>query len=301
MQFDKGVYTVIPTFFLQDSNAVDIDSIIRHIEYQIISGIKNIVLLGTTSETPTLTDNEKLFIVNNVWNRFKNQINIIVGISGNNTTKVIETANIFRNISHALMLTVPYYNKPSQEGIFLHFSKIVSNLDDISIMLYNIPSRCGVNMEPWVIAKLNKEYPNIKAIKEASGSIDQVSKILNLCDITVLSGDDKLTLPMLAVGAKGVVSVASNVVPNAMINLVENFFSNNLEGAINYHRELYPLFETLFIEPNPVPLKYIINKLNQNIDSFVRLPLVNISNQNNMDKLNTVTNSLINFSSYSME
>lgn len=273
MQFDKGVYTVIPTIFTSD-NTVDYQSILNLVQYQINSGIKNIVLLGTTSETPTLTLDERLLIAKSVWDKFKGEVNIIVGLGGNNTIKVREEAQLFRDVCNALMLTVPYYNKPTQYGLLEHFRTIINSLDDTSVMLYNIPSRTGINMDPEVIAELFNTFDTVKAVKEASGSLDQVSKILSLCQITVLSGDDSLTLPMLSIGAKGVVSVAANVAPRKIKSLVDSFFQGNVLKAAELHRELYLLFKLLFIESNPVPLKYLLYKLHIINSPRVRLPLV---------------------------
>ncbi len=276
MQFDKGVYTVIPTIFTQD-NYVDYNSVSKLIQHQINFGIKNIVLLGTTSETPTLSMDEKQKLVDLVWDKFRSEVNIIVGLGGNNTSKVVEEAQLYKNKSNALMLTVPYYNKPSQLGILEHFKTIISTLHDTSILLYNIPSRTGINMSPEVIAELYNTFDNVKAIKEASGSLDQVSKIMSLCDITVLSGDDGLTLPMLSLGARGVVSVAANLAPREIKALVDTFMQGKVEVAAEINKRLYELFKLLFIESNPCPLKYLLYKFKMSPLDNVRLPLVSIS------------------------
>jgi len=276
MKFDYGVYSVIPTLF--DNNKVDLISIKNLITFQIKSGIKNIVLLGTTSETPTLDDNEQQDIAKFVWENFRDKVNIIIGIGGNNTKSTIENGIKLKEYCNSFMVTVPYYNKPSQVGIYQHFLTISKFFYDKSIMLYNVPSRCGVSMSPEIVAELFKANSNIKAIKEASGNVNNSIQILKLCDIVVLSGDDSLTLPILSIGGKGVVSVASNIVPKKITSLVHKFLNNELSEAIKINLELFNLFKNLFIDTNPVPLKYMLKQLGLCKDCSVRLPLVEIEN-----------------------
>jgi 4-hydroxy-tetrahydrodipicolinate synthase len=286
MQFNPGVYTVIPTFF-RDSG-VDLDQLVSSIQYQIESGIKNIVLLGTTSETPTLDEKEQESIVKTAWKHFNGTVNIIVGIGGNNTKTTLENGFKFKDYCDAVMVTVPYYNKPSQEGIYQHFSTIAQLLGDKPIMMYNIPSRTCVSMNPEIIAKLYNSFDNIKAIKEASGSISQALEIKNLCDIVILSGDDSLTLPLMSVGCEGVVSVASNLFPKHILSLVNIYRSNNLSLATKLNKGLYPLFKNLFIDTNPVPLKYLMVRYNLATDDSVRLPLVKIQSEEVKNTLNEI-------------
>ena len=191
------------------------------------------------------------------------------------------------------MVTVHYYNKPSEEGIYQHFATIAQLLEDKSIIMYNIPSRCGVSMSPQVIANLFNSFDNIKAIKEASGSLSQAQDIRSLCDIMILSGDDSLTLPLMSIGGGGVVSVTSNIIPKLMLKLVDLYLNNELDLAINLNQKLYPVFKSLFLDTNPVPLKYLINKIGLAEDPSVRLPLVGIQSKEICEKLDTVVN-LIN-------
>lgn len=292
MIFDYGVYTVIPTFFTQ--NNVNYDEIINFISFQIYYGIKNIVLLGTTSETPTLTNEEQCNIVYKVWEKFKGKINIIIGIGGNDTKVTIEKGLLLKDYCDAFMVTVPYYNKPTQDGIYKHFSSIANILNDKNILMYNIPSRCGVSMNPDTIVKLFNCYDNIKAIKEASGNVSISQEILNKCEIVVLSGDDSLTLPIMSIGGKGVVSVASNVTPSNILNLVNSFKNGNIKEAIEINNSLYNLFKILFIESNPVPLKYILKKIGFSKESTVRLPLVEITSHENINVINRDIEPFIN-------
>lgn len=290
MDFKPGVYTVIPTFF--KDTEVDLEQLKISIQYQIENEISNIVLLGTTSETPTLSIEEQYLIVKTAWENFKGKINIIVGIGGNNTKDTLSNAFKFKDFCDAFMVTVPYYNKPSQEGIYQHFSTIAQLLGDKPIMMYNIPSRCGVSMTPEVISNLFNSFDSIKAIKEASGSISQALEIKNLCDIMILSGDDSLTLPLMSIGGKGVVSVASNIVPKYMKTLVDLFQNNDLETAQVLNKKLYPLFKVLFIDTNPVPLKYLMFKSKLASSDVVRLPLVKIQSEEVKLKLDSYCNQI---------
>lgn len=290
MNFEQSVYTVIPTLFKESE--VDLEQINKLVNFQISNGIKYIVLLGTTSETPTLGIEESEQIVNSVWEKFNDKVNIIVGIGTNNTKTTLEQGFKFRNKCHAFMVTVPYYNKPSQEGIYQHFSTVAQLLGDKPIMMYNIPSRTGVSMSPEIIANLYNSFDNIKAIKEASGSIQQTLEIKNLCDIVVLSGDDALTLPLMSVGASGVVSVASNIIPKRMLNLVNLYRNNYPNEAMELNKILYPLFKGLFVDTNPVPLKYLMTKIGLANDESVRLPLVRIQSDDVKQQLDTLLDNL---------
>lgn len=272
------VITVIPTFF-DSNNEIDIVSIQKHIDCQINNGIKTIVILGTTSETPTLTQKEKMFIVENICNEYRNKISIIIGVSGNDTESVLEETKLYETYGNAIMISAPYYNKPSQEGIYQHLSKIISNIQN-KFILYNVPSRSGVNIEPTTIARLYNNFPfKITAIKEASGSIEQVIKIKSLCDIKILSGDDALVLPFMAVGAEGVISVVSNIVPSEMMLMVSLFKEGDIIESNKIFYELYNLMKLCFVESNPVPLKYILSQTDNTLQN-VRLPLVELEEKN---------------------
>ena len=293
MNFDSGVYTVIPTFFKETN--VDLEQLKISINYQINNGIENIVILGTTSETPTLSVEEQDSIVKTCWENFNGKINIIVGIGGNNTKETLSNGFKYKDMCDAFMVTVPYYNKPSQEGIYQHFSTIAQLLGDKPIMLYNIPSRCGVSINPEIVANLYNSFESIKAIKEASGSITQALEIKNICDIKIFSGDDSLTLPLMSIGGSGVVSVASNIIPKQMKTLVRLFKDNEIGTAQMLNIRLFPLFKTLFIDTNPVPLKYLMVKLNLANNDVVRLPLVKIQSEEVKNTLNQFCNELITF------
>ena len=272
------VITVIPTFF-DAQNKIDLAAIKNHIDTQIFEGIKTIVILGTTSETPTLTKDEKMFIVENICNEYRDKLSIIIGVSGNDTASVLEETKLYETYGDAIMISAPYYNKPTQEGIYQHFSKVILNIQN-KFILYNVPSRSGVNIEPTTVARIYNDFPfKVIGIKEASGSIEQVMKIKSLCKIKILSGDDLLVLPFMAVGAEGVISVVSNIIPSEMKLMVEHFKEGNVMEASKIFYELYNLMKLCFVESNPVPLKYL---LSQTINTLpiVRLPLVELEEKN---------------------
>ena len=276
MEFKPGVYTVMPTFFKESE--VDIDQLVNAIKIQIASGIKNIVLLGTTSETPTLTNEEQEKIVQTVWENFKGQVNIVVGIGGNNTKVTLENAFKFRHLCDAFMVTVPYYNKPSQEGIYQHFSTIAKNTK-LPILLYNIPGRSGASLDVATIKRLGSDK-NIVGIKEASGSADIISSMkLELPNsFQLYCGDDALTLPCLENGAKGVVSVASHCIGIQLQEMVSFFHQNDFIEAEKIHKKYQSLFSVLFITSNPVPVKAALRLMSIDVGS-VRLPLVDVTEE----------------------
>ena len=197
MNFNSGVYTVLVTPF-DDNNNIDFDSLDNLIDKQLNSNVTGLVILGTTSESPTINLEEKKSIVNFVYKRVSGKKKLIVGVGGNNTNNVINFSQFCENLCDGFMVTVPNYNKPTQNGIYQHFSEISNKFPNKPIILYNIPSRCCVNMLPETVKKIYDNHSNVLAIKEASGSMDQVMKIKSLCDIKIFSGDDALVLPIIA-------------------------------------------------------------------------------------------------------
>jgi len=290
------IYTVIPTFFTED-NKIDIESILLHIEYQIKNGIPNIVIHGTTSEACTLSLEERIFIATTVKEKFDEEINLVIGISGNNTKDVVDEVQIFNCLANCLMVSAPYYNKPSQEGLYQHFKSIFDSTERKDYIIYNVPSRCGVNIEPETISRLFKEYPMIKGIKEASGSVEQVIKIRSLCNIKIYSGDDALTIPFMSLGAEGVISVVSNIVPFEMKYIVDNFMKGDIKEANITFYKIYNLIKLCFIESNPVPVKYMINKMCFYKRPNVRLPLVELTDNNKLI-INKQINTSIDFKEF---
>ncbi len=257
---------------------VDEERIPGLIEFQLSKGTSVICPCGCTGEAATLTHDEQIRIIERVLEVVAGRAKVVAGTGSNSTEEALKLTKLAKKAGAdgALMIT-PYYNKPTQNGLRLHYEKIAASVD-LPIMLYNVPSRTGVNMLPDTVAKLSK-VDNIVAIKEASGSVDQVSAILSMCDITVVSGDDSLTLPMLAVGAKGVVSVAANVAPAEVAALIDSFNSCNMEEARRIHYQLLPLFKVLFCETNPIPVKRALNMMNL-LENELRPPLTPLSEEN---------------------
>lgn len=291
--FDKGeVYTVIVTPFDEEDKIIysDFDNLIN---YQIKNGVNGIILLGTTSESPTIDSEEQQEIVDYVWNRFNGQIKIVVGIGGNNTKKVIEFGRFCIDKCNAFMVTVPNYNKPTQNGIFEHFLKIAQDdiLKNKEIIIYNIPSRCGINMDPDEIIGLYNICENITAIKEASGSLTQIRKIKERCNINIYSGDDLNILPIMSLGGVGVISVASNIMPKEICELVNLCNNNNFSRANSIFYQISELIENLFLVSNPIPIKYVLFKNGLISNDNMRLPLTRLiehEDSNVIKKLNNL-------------
>jgi 4-hydroxy-tetrahydrodipicolinate synthase len=243
------------------------------IEFQIANGTDGIVPCGTTGESATLTHEEHNRVIAFTVETVRRRVPVIAGTGSNSTEEAIALTRYAKQTGAdgALMIT-PYYNKPMQEGLFRHY-KAVAEAVDLPIVLYNIPGRTSVNMAPTTVARL-AGIRNIAAIKEGSGSLQQVSEIIQACGdrLTVLSGDDALTLPMLAVGAKGVITVTANIAPADMAAMVDAFAAGRHDEAQRLHYKLYPLFTALFYETNPIPIKEALAMMGK-IDGEIRLPL----------------------------
>jgi 4-hydroxy-tetrahydrodipicolinate synthase len=286
------VITVIPTFFADD-NSIDYQSIHEHITDQINYGIKTIVILGTTSEAPTLSESERLEVAHYVYNHFNNLVTIVIGLGGNNTDEMIREITNISPFGNYIMISQPSYNKPSQKGIYEHYKKLIDSTDK-NVIIYNIPSRCGVNIEPKTIQEIVSISPQVVAIKEASGSLEQVMNVIELCpNLMVYSGDDMLVLPIMALGGCGVISVVSNIVPSFMIKMLENILNNN-DQAMNMFYKIRPLIKYCFVESNPVPLKYVLAIIKNKFSlENVRLPLVELTNESKNKLFDINLNELI--------
>lgn len=250
------------------------------IEWQITSGTHGIVPCGTTGESATLTHAEHDRVVAFTVEVVRRRVPVVAGTGSNSTEEAIALTKHAKTagVDGALLIT-PYYNKPTQEGLFLHY-KAVAEAVDLPLVVYNIPGRTGVNMLPSTIARLTV-CPTVVAVKEGSGAVQQASEIIQLCGerLTVLAGDDALTLPMMAVGGKGVITVTANLVPTKMAQLVNAFREGRLETARAMHYELYPLFTALFYETNPIPVKEALHLMGK-IAPEIRLPLCPMGNDN---------------------
>jgi len=242
-------------------------------EYLANNGTEGIVVSGTTGEAPALSDEEKLHLFAAVKGKMQERIPVWAGTGSNDTRHTVELSREAEKIGvDGIMLVCPYYNKPSQEGLYQHFKQVAEAVA-LPVLLYNIPGRTGINLLPETVARL-AEIENIAAVKEASGNLDQVSALINMLpdDMLIYSGDDSLTLPMMALGAQGIVSIASHLIGNQMREMIAAFLNGDVKRAANLHKQLFPIFKGLFITSNPVPLKEALNQLGMNVGGL-RLPL----------------------------
>lgn len=275
----RGTFTALVTPFKNDE--IDGAAFERLIEAQIAGGITGIVPVGTTGESPTLSGGERHQIVELAVKTAQGRCQVIAGTGSNSTRDAIANTREAEEAGvDGALLVAPYYNKPSQEGLFRHFAAIAETTS-LKLVLYNIPGRCGVDIAADTVVRLAEHCPNIVSIKEASGSVDRVSELAGRLPstFTVLSGDDSLTLPFLAVGAVGVVSVVSNLFPAEVAQLVRLFLEGKAEEARQIHRKFYPFFKDVFLEPNPVPAKTIFGWRGA-MSADCRLPLVGMSAAN---------------------
>lgn len=269
---------------MDSKRAVDyegVEKITRHLLEQETDAI---VVAGTTGESPTLTHEEEYEILHCVKATVSGDCKVIMGAGSNCTETAIRSSRKAQELgADAILSVVPYYNKPSQQGLIEHFGAIAKSVD-IPIVLYNIQGRTGIDMTPSTIAFLAKEYSNIVAVKQSNGNLDLISEIKMLCpdDFAIYSGDDSLTLPMISIGAHGVVSVASHVVGTEIKSMIHNFKAGQVCAASNMHSYLYPLFKKIFMAPNPTPIKALLSKL-AIIQNYVRRPLVELDEQERLE------------------
>jgi 4-hydroxy-tetrahydrodipicolinate synthase len=283
----RGTFTALVTPFR--NGGIDISAYEKLIETQIAAGITGIVAVGTTGESPTLSPEEREQVIRLAVTSAKKRCIVLAGTGSNSTHHAMADTKMAEKIGvDGALLVAPYYNKPSQEGLFRHF-KAIANATSLPIILYNIPGRCGVDIGPDTVVRLAKECRNIVSIKEASGSVERVSELRARLPkaFTILSGDDSLTLPFMSVGAVGVVSVASNLFPAEICALVRAFESGDVTEGENLHRKLFPLFKALFIEPNPVPVKTALGWRGA-ISGECRLPLCEMTEANQVQLRKTL-------------
>lgn len=270
----SGMGVALITPFKEDES-IDFDAFARLLEYQIQNGTDYLVVLGTTAETPTLTEAEKCEIKRFVVERTAGRIPLVLGIGSNNTRNVIEhLQNDDLTGYDAVLSVVPYYNKPSQEGIYQHYAAI-AQASPLPIILYNVPGRTGVNMTAETTLRLARNFENIIAIKEASGNITQMDDIIKNKphDFMVISGDDGVTFPLITLGAMGVISVIGNAFPKEFSRMVRLALNGNYDQALTIHHRFTELFSLLFVDGNPAGVKCLLNLMGM-IDNKLRLPLV---------------------------
>lgn len=270
----RGMGVALITPFKEDES-VDYEALGRLVDYQVQNGTDYLVVLGTTAETPTLTEAEKKKIIDLVVTKVNGRIPIVLGVGGNCTRSVVEKLknDDFRGID-AILSVVPYYNKPSQEGIYQHY-KAIAEATRLPIVLYNVPGRTGVNMTAATTLRIAREFKNVIAVKEASGNITQMDDIIKNkpANFNVISGDDGITFPLITLGAIGVISVIGNAFPREFSRMVRLGLAGDYENARTIHHRFTELFELLFVDGNPAGAKSMLNAMGF-IENKLRLPLV---------------------------
>lgn len=283
-----GTYTAIVTPFRRD--LVAYDDLRKLVNFQIKSGISGLVPVGTTGESPTVSHEEHLDIIRCTVQAAAGRVPVIAGTGSNSTQEAVAMTKAADAIGvDGMLLVAPYYNRPTQEGLYQHFARIAA-VTDKPIILYSIPGRCGVEISVKVIERLRCKFPHVAHVKEAGGSVDRVDQIISAMgdSVTVLSGDDSLTLPFMAVGARGVISVASNLYPREVSRMVNHALDQDYRKARALHRRLYPVFKAIFVESNPAPIKLAMVRARLIGSEEVRLPLCRLSPANRQTLLATV-------------
>jgi 4-hydroxy-tetrahydrodipicolinate synthase len=272
-----GTLTALVTPFRQEKVAYD--DLRALVNFQIKCGIDGLVPAGSTGESATLSHEEHMDVVRCVIDTAAKRVPVVAGTGSNSTLEALELTRLAHEAgADAMLVVAPYYNRPTQEGLFRHFARI-AEATDRPIVLYSIPSRCGVEIGVPVVERLRKKFPNVCYIKESGGSVDRVDQLKLALgrDLVVLSGDDALTLPFMAVGAEGIISVASNLLPRELVKLSHLALAGDYRAATRLHRRLYPLFKAIFVETNPVPIKTALAAAGRIGSPEVRLPLCELS------------------------
>lgn len=268
-----GVALITP---FKSDESVDYDALIRLVDYQVQNNTDFLCVLGTTAETPTLTEDEKQKIKRVVIERVGGRIPILLGVGGNNTRSIV---NVLKNDDFtgvdAVLSVVPYYNKPSQEGIYQHYKAIAEARPDMPIVLYNVPGRTGVNMTAETTLRVAHDFKNVIAVKEASGNITQMDDIIKNkpASFDVISGDDGITFPLITLGAVGVISVIGNAFPREFSRMVRLALQGDYSNALTIHHKFAELFKLLFVDGNPAGVKAMLNAMGM-VENKLRLPLV---------------------------
>ena len=271
----KGMGVALITPFKEDES-VDYDALMRMVDYLVQNNTDFLCVLGTTAETPTLTEDEKQQIKRRVIERVAGRIPILLGLGGNNTRAIVDALknDDFTGVD-AVLSVVPYYNKPSQEGIYQHYRAIAQARPDMPIVLYNVPGRTGVNMTAETTLRIARDFPNVIAVKEASGNITQMDDIIKNKPDTfdVISGDDGITFPLITLGAVGVISVIGNAFPREFSRMVRLALQGDYANALTIHHKFAELFKLLFVDGNPAGVKAMLNAMGM-VENKLRLPLV---------------------------
>lgn len=271
----RGSAVAIVTPFHEEDESLNFDAFADIIDYQIENGTDAIVVCGSTGEAATMTEEEHMQTVKFCIDHVRRRVPVIAGTGSNCTRTAIHLSKqAVEDGADALLLVSPYYNKGTQQGLYLHYKAVADAVNGCPLLVYNVPSRSGVNVLPETVARLVRDVPNIVGIKEASGNISQIAKLMALTDgkIELYSGNDDQVVPLLALGGLGVISVVANIAPQAMHEMCARFFAGDVAGAAKIQRDTYPLFENLFSEVNPIPVKKAVNLLGQHAGPL-RMPL----------------------------
>ncbi|MBR6388537.1 MAG: 4-hydroxy-tetrahydrodipicolinate synthase [Opitutales bacterium] len=285
----SGVWTALATP-MDENGKVDYGSLQELVESQVEGGVSGVVAVGTTGESPTLTPREHIDVIAKIHEFAAGRIPVIAGTGSNSTAESVDMTREAEEIGvDGFLIVAPYYNKPSQEGVFLHFSEI-AKITQKPIVLYTIPGRCGIGIENETALRLRDAFPNFIAIKEAGGKVEKVRDMYAKAQgrMNILSGDDGLTVDFMKSGATGVVSVASNIIPAPMVEMVDAALNSQWEKAEALNEKLHALFKDLFIEPNPVPVKFALAKMGIIASSAVRLPLCKMTAEHQTKLMQTL-------------
>lgn len=277
-----GAHTALVTPFL--NGAVAWDDLQQLVEFQITQGIDGLVAVGTTGESPTLDNEEHIDVIRRTVEYAAGRVPVMAGTGSNATTEAVDlTQRADAAGADAFLLVAPYYNKPSQEGLYRHFS-VIAEATAKPIVLYSIPGRCGIEITVETTRRLRQKFPHIIGIKEAGGQVEKAARLVRECDadFIVLSGDDSLTLPFAEVGCQGIISVASNVIPGPVAKLARHARTKQFAEAKILHQQLAEFFKTIFVEPNPVPVKHCLMRAGIIRSAEVRLPLCEMSAANRL-------------------
>ena len=275
VKFEGSMVALVTPF---RNGKVDEKALKGLIDFQLKEGTDVIIPCGTTGESATMSHQEHRDTMTFVVEYVNHRVPVICGCGSNNTTEALGLVQHAKKIkADGVLVVTPYYNKPTQEGLYRHYEYLASRVD-IPVVLYNVPGRTGVSIAPETVARLSK-IDNVVAIKEASGSMDQADQIMQLCDLPIISGEDSLTFPLIAIGARGVISVIANVVPRLVKGLVAAALAGNMEEARSLHKMLYPISKTIFIETNPIPVKTALGMMGK-IKPELRMPLCEMRPEN---------------------
>ncbi len=276
----RGAITALATPFR--NNELDEEAFRQHVEWQIEQGVSGLLPCGTTGESATMSHQEHKDVIRICLEQTQGRVPVLAGTGSNNTREALElTAYAKEAGADAALLITPYYNKPTQAGLLAHYKTIGSEVG-LPMVVYNVPGRTGVNLLPETLAQMKREVPEVVGVKEASGDINQVSRVIEDCgeDFNVLAGEDFITLPLLSLGGKGVISVVSNVAPALMSELCSTYHSREINRAVECHYKLAPLCRAMFLETNPIPVKTALYYMGR-MDLELRLPLVPMQEENN--------------------